>query len=58
MPQQRKVVVIYDKPSRHETELPPMDLPLAQEVKRKLDPTKGGKVFDVVLREVPDDGPE
>jgi hypothetical protein len=54
MPQQRKVVVIYDKSPRHETELPPMEIPLAEEVKRKLDHTKGGKVFDVKLRDVPD----
>ncbi len=56
MPQQR-VVVRYEKSPPQETKLPPMDMSLAQQVKRDLDPTKDGKVISVRLEDVPDSEP-
>lgn len=53
MPQQR-VVVKYEKSPQHVTKLPPMEMSLAQKVKRALDPTKDGVIKSVDLEDVPD----
>lgn len=55
MPQQRqKIILIVKKSPQQRHPLPVMDKPLAQQVKRALDPAKGGQIVDVIVEDVAD----